>query len=114
MTIACRYLAEMVQGRQTLMYYTILAGTNFWHFGSNFLLHITHIEAVDSATDLVGYSSQLSIVGILIESIAEQGDEQRCHTAGSRALVDLWAGGGGGGGGGRGADRSRKERRRST
>ena len=74
----------------------------------HFLRHIAYIKAVDSATDLVGYSSQLSVVGILIESIAEQGDEQRCHTAGSWALVDLRAGVGGGGG--EGADRSRKER----
>jgi hypothetical protein len=30
------------------------------------LIQIAYIEAVDGATDLVGYSSQLSIIGILI------------------------------------------------
>ena len=55
-------------------------------------VHQSYIEAVDGATDLVGYSSQLSIVGILIEGITEQGDEQRRHAAGGWTFVDLGAG----------------------
>lgn len=43
---------------------------------ATFTLFYSYIEAVDSTTDIVGYSSELCIIGILIESITEQGDEQ--------------------------------------
>lgn len=70
----------MVQDRQILIFYTMLAGTIFLAFLSQsaafFLLHIAYIKTVDGTTDLVRYSSQLSVIGILIEGIAEQGDEQ--------------------------------------
>ena len=82
----------MVQGRQILMFYNNVSRYNILVFWGQ---SAAYIKTVHSATDLVGYSSQLSIVGILIESIAEQRDEQRCHTARSWTLVDLWAGGGG-------------------